>query len=70
MKIHYITFLLLVAGGLNWLLVGLVGWNLVELLVGASIADYVYLLVGVATIYEVVIHKKDCKFCGSANQAM
>ncbi len=67
MKLHYIAFLLVVAGGLNWLLIGLVGWNAVSELLGPSIADWVYLLVGLATVYEVVMHKKQCKVCGGAS---
>ena len=61
--VHAIAFILLVIGGLNWLLVGF-NYNPVELL-GASVARVVYILVGVAAIVEVVTHKKSCKACDS-----
>ncbi len=63
MKLHKLSFLLLLAGGLNWLLIGLVGYNAVERLLGVSIADWVYILVGLAAVAEVVMHKKLCKMC-------
>ncbi len=66
MKLHYITFLLLVVGGLNWLLVGLVGWDIGQLFggMGALTSQIIYILVGLSAIYEVVRHKKHCKMCG------
>lgn len=63
MKLHYVSFLLLLAGGLNWLLVGAFGWNAVEALLGPSIADWVYVLVGLGAVVEIVLHKKLCKMC-------
>jgi uncharacterized protein len=63
--LHIVTFILLVVGGLNWLLVGL-GYNLVEIIVGAgSMANLIYILVGISAIIEVVTHKKTCKMCTS-----
>ena len=64
MKLHSIAFILLVIGGINWLLVGLIsGWDLANYL-GASIARIVYILVGLSAIVEVVGHKKLCRNCG------
>jgi hypothetical protein len=64
-KLHLATFLLLVIGGLNWLLVGLFSFNLVEAIFGASSAltSLIYILVGLSAIYEVVTHKANCKAC-------
>jgi uncharacterized protein len=67
MKLHTISFILLVVGGLNWLLVGLGGWNLVDMLLG-SFADgmverVVYILVGLSAVYEVSSHKNVCRSC-------
>jgi uncharacterized membrane protein YuzA (DUF378 family) len=61
-----ITFLLLVVGGLNWLLVGLIGWDIGEIFGGqaAVISRIVYVLVGISAIYEISIHKSYCKLCG------
>jgi uncharacterized membrane protein YuzA (DUF378 family) len=63
--LHMVTFILLIVGGLNWLLVGLVGtWDLADF-VGGTIAQIIYILVGLSAIFEVVTHKKNCKGCGA-----
>ena len=66
MKIlHQIAFILLVIGGLNWLLVGLLGWDVGQLFGGQGeiISRVIYVLVGLSAIYEVATHKKNCRFC-------
>ncbi len=65
MKIHMLTFLLLVVGGLNWLMVGLFKWEIADLFGGQSnmISRAIYLVVGLAAVYEVVMHKKNCAVC-------
>lgn len=62
--IHMITFILLVIGGLNWLLVAF-GYNLVDSIFGegSMIAKVIYILVGVSAVYEAVMHKGYCKQC-------
>ncbi len=63
--LHMIAFILLVIGGLNWLLVAF-GWNLVSAIFGTSVwAQIVYVLVGLAAIYEAVTHKKNCRMCAA-----
>lgn len=63
--LHMGAFLLLVVGGLNWGLVGLFNYNLVESLLGAwpSVVTLVYVLVGASSILLFVTHKSDCKTC-------
>ena len=61
-----VSFILLVVGGLNWLLVGLgTGWEIGSLFggMGATVSRVIYVLVGLAAIEEVVMHKKLCKMC-------
>lgn len=70
-----ITFLLMAVGGLNWGLVGLgalingdAGWNVVHMVLmvlGSSmqLEAIVYLLVGLATVWELIGHPKMCKMC-------
>ena len=62
---HSVSFILLVIGGLNWLLVGIGGWDLVAMVLGAGsmLARIVYVLVGLSAVYLVVTHKKTCKNC-------
>lgn len=65
--IHIVAFLLLVVGGLNWLAVGF-GYNVVEMLLGmGSAANAVYMLVGAAAVYEIIMHKSTCKMCGGSS---
>ncbi len=64
--VHMVTFILLVVGGLNWLLVGAFDKNLVEAIVGAGTgANVVYILVGLSALYELVIHKGTCTLCSA-----
>jgi uncharacterized protein len=63
MKLHKIAFILLVIGGLNWLLTGLVsGWDLGSY-IGGSLAMIIYILVGLSALYEIFTHKSRCKNC-------
>ena len=67
MKIlHIITFTLLLIGGLNWGLFGLMGWDISVWLGGmdSQMAKILYLAVGVSTVIVVATHGKDCKMCG------
>ena len=59
-----IAWILVVIGGLNWLLIGLFNLNLVNDL-GATVARVVYILVGLSAVYELFTHKSYCKICGS-----
>ena len=63
---HMLTFLLLVVGGLNWLLVGIFGWDIGQLFGGqaATISRVIYNLVGLAALFELLTHKSTCKNCG------
>ena len=67
MKLHTLSFLLLVIGGLNWLAVGLFKWDVGQIFGGmeATVSRIIYVLVGLSALYEVASHKKNCKMCGS-----
>lgn len=62
---HMAAFLLVIVGALNWLAVGAVGKDISMFLGGmdSMLARGVYVLVGLAGIYLVATHKKDCKWC-------
>lgn len=73
--LHMISFILLVVGGLNWGLVGLGGfmggnWNLVSMIFGSwpMLEWLVYVLVGLAAVYEVVTHRSKCRACSTSDQ--
>lgn len=65
--LHMVSFVLLVIGGLNWGLTAF-GWNVVEMLLGSwpMVVNVVYVLVGLAAVYEVVTHKQSCKDCAGS----
>ena len=70
---HMVAFILLVVGGINWLLVGVFGSDIGEFLFGgmdAPVSRLIYVLVGAAAIYEVATHKKSCRACGTDAASM
>ena len=70
---HMVAFILLVVGGINWLLVGVFGSDIGEFLFGgmdAPVSRLIYVLVGAAAIYEVATHKKSCRVCGTDAASM
>ena len=67
MGFHFVTFLLVIVGALNWLLFGVFGWELGQDLLGGQdsiVSRVIYVAVGLAGIYELVTHKSNCKLCG------
>jgi uncharacterized membrane protein YuzA (DUF378 family) len=64
--VHIIAFILLVIGGLNWLLFAF-GWNLVSAIfvAGSVWSNTVYILIGLSAIWEAIMHSKQCKMCSS-----
>ena len=63
--VHMIAYMFLWVGGLNWGLVALFDFNLVEALLGGmpSLVKWVYILVGVSAVYSAFAHMGDCKVC-------
>ncbi|WP_205091554.1 DUF378 domain-containing protein [Thalassobacillus pellis] len=58
---NVLALILIIVGGLNWLLVGLFQWDLVGGLFGgmdSPVARIVYILVGLAAIYSFSLIKK------------
>jgi len=75
--LHMVAWILLVVGGLNWLLVGVGGfagsdWNVVAMIFGTwpQVEWLVYVLVGLSAIYELATHRKNCRVCGSGAAPM
>jgi uncharacterized membrane protein YuzA (DUF378 family) len=64
--LHMVSFIILIIGGLNWLLFAF-GWNLISVIFGAgtTLAMIVYIIVGLAAIEEVVMHKQNCRACST-----
>jgi len=60
--IDWIALVLLIIGGLNWLLVGIFQWDLVAAIFGGSaavVSRIVYILVGIAAIYTIYFVSKE-----------
>ena len=62
--LHKLTFILLVIGGLNWLLTAF-DWNLVDNIfgMGSTTSMVIYILVGLSAVYEIFAHKSLCRNC-------
>ncbi len=57
--VDLIALVLVIVGGINWGLVGLLQYNIVEAILGATtLAAIVYILVGLAAVYVAVISAK------------
>ena len=61
MKIHTITFILVIIGALNWGL-EVLGFGIGRF-VSYGIADVIYILVALAALYEIFSHKHFCRNC-------
>lgn len=61
--VHIVAFWLLVIGGLNWGLVGLFQFNLVEAIFGSVgwLESLIYILVGLSALF--MFATKACKKC-------
>ena len=64
-SLHMIACMLLWIGGLNWGLVGLFNFNLVEAIFGSwpMLVTLIYVLVGASAVYVAATHMTDCKVC-------
>ena len=63
--LHMLAWILLVIGGLNWLLLALFGWEVGQLFGGmdAVVSRVIYVLVGLSALFELFTHKGNCKMC-------
>jgi uncharacterized membrane protein YuzA (DUF378 family) len=65
--VHMVAYMLLWVGGLNWGLIGLFNFNLVEMVLGSmpGLVMLVYVLVGASAVFSATTHIKECKVCSS-----
>ena len=63
--LHIIAYILLIIGGLNWLLLGVFSWEVSVIFGGSSsfLSRGLFILVGLAAVYELVTHKQACTHC-------
>jgi len=70
--LHMISWILLIVGGLNWLVLGIFKWD-IGMLFGADgnpISRIIYILVGIAALIELFTHKKNCSCCEKKSEDM
>src|SRR3989338_8133355 len=67
-NLHMVAWILVIVGGLNWLLIGLGGfmasnWNVVGMIFGSwpQVEWIVYILVGLSAVYELVPQGGNCR---------
>jgi uncharacterized membrane protein YuzA (DUF378 family) len=60
--LHGVAFVLVIIGGLNWLLVG-IGVGDVVAYLGGALSTVVYVLVGLSAVLLALTHKSTCKKC-------
>jgi uncharacterized membrane protein YuzA (DUF378 family) len=66
--VHIIAFVLVIVGGINWGLFGLIDLDLVDAVFGGwapVLANIIYVIIGLAAIYLLFVHKNECKICDS-----
>ena len=58
--LNFITLLLLIIGGINWGLIGLFEFNLVDFLFGAGtiLSRIIYILVGISALWNINFFSK------------
>ena len=63
--LHMVSWVLLLIGGINWLLTAF-DYNVVEMILGTGMfTTVVYVLVGLSAIYELMTHKGRCTACNT-----
>lgn len=70
--LHMTAYVLVLIGGLNWLLVGLLKWDIGALFGGMDslISRIIYILVGLSAVYLAVTHKKKMGMSGGSSNGM
>ncbi len=60
-NLHSIAFWLVIIGGLNWFLVGLLGWDIGMIFggQGAFFSRVFYVLIGISAFYLFYVHRED-----------
>jgi uncharacterized membrane protein YuzA (DUF378 family) len=64
--LHMVAAALLIAGGLNWGILGVTGFNVVRFLVGSKTAIIVYVLVGLAAVFLITNRALYLPFLGES----
>ncbi|MEK7138100.1 MAG: DUF378 domain-containing protein [Patescibacteria group bacterium] len=68
-SLHMVAWILLIVGGLNWLLFAFNGAG-VGAWIPMGIMKIVYILVGLSAVLELFTHKGMCKACGIGGVSM
>ena len=71
-QFHMLSFLLLIIAGVNTLAIGLFKWEIADLFGGQSqmITRVIYIVLGLAAVAEIAMHKKTCRCCNAEQPAL
>ncbi len=63
--LHFVSYALIFVGAINWGLIGLLGFNLVNTVFATipMLEGLTYVLVGASAVYLMTNHKSYCKYC-------
>lgn len=66
--LHMVTFTLLVIGGINWLAVAILRAGIAALTdpISEFLTRIIYLLFGLAALFELALHMRTCRMCGKS----
>jgi uncharacterized protein len=66
--LHMVSFIAVIAGAINWALIGLFNYNVVAILFGTApmIMRVVYVAIGLAAVQLLMSHQGDCKVCSAS----
>jgi len=59
--LNWIAWILIIVGGLNWGLVGIFKWNLVDTIfgMGSVVSTIIYILVGISALWTIYLIVKE-----------
>ena len=65
--LHVIVWILLIIGGLNWLVYALSGMtnDILDYIGLSSLASVIYILIGLAAVVDLFTHRKACRHCSA-----
>ncbi len=66
--LHVVAWILLVIGGLNWLLYAFNGAG-IGAWISMGVMKVIYILVGLAALLELFTHKNNCKTCAASSSS-
>ncbi len=61
---HKLSYILVIIGGLNIFIIGLFDVDIIMKLFGSALGRIIFIVIGLAAVYELFSHKRVCEECG------